>query len=144
MEKIGEGVRSSISVPMPCDGIGEDGATSVPIPKIGKGVGSSISIPMPCDGIGEGGATLVPIPKMCAGGGRPKEAVKVGVSGGDGSLEHILNIGCSRLRVDHLGQLYVLESEDEGIDMEAGLYAPDSEEDGGGHGCRRRQLRRRA
>jgi hypothetical protein len=121
VEKIGEGVGSSVSVPMSCDGIGEGSATLVPIPKIGKGIGSSVSIPMPCDGIGEGGATSVHIPKMCAGGGRLKEAVKVGVSGGDGSLEHVPNIGCSRLRVDRLGQLYVLDSKDEGIGMEAGL-----------------------
>ncbi|KAG0543296.1 hypothetical protein BDA96_02G177800 [Sorghum bicolor] len=108
--------------------------------KIGEGVGSSVSVPMPCDRIGEGGATSVPIPKMCAGGVRQKEAMKVGVSGGDGSLEHVINIGRSRLRVDHRSQLYVLDLEDEGIGMEVGLYVPNSEEDGGSHGYRRRQL----
>jgi hypothetical protein len=46
--------------------------------------------------------------------------------------------------VDNLGQLYVLDSEDEGTDMEAGLYAPDSEEEDGGSCGGRRQLYRRA
>ena len=100
-------------------------------------------VPNMCDGIGEGGASSVPIPKMCDGGTRQKDPMKLGAGGDDGSPEHILNIGRSRLRVDHLGQLYVLDSEDEGIGMEAGLYVPDSEEeDGHGSGCERRQLRR--
>ena len=118
--KIGEG-----DVPNMCDGIGEGGASSVPVLKM-------------CDEIGEGGTSSVPIPKMCDGGTRQKEPMKLGAGGGDGSPEHVLNIGRSRLRVDHLGQLYVLDSKDEGIGMEAGLYVPDSEEeDGHGRGCER-------
>jgi len=125
--KIGEG-----DVPNMCDGTGEGGASSVPVLKM-------------CDEIGEGGTSSVPIPKMCDGGTRQKEPVKLGAGGGDGSPEHVLNIGRSRLRVDHLGQLYVLDSKDEGIGMEAGLYVPDSEEeDGHGRGCEHRQLCRRA
>jgi hypothetical protein len=97
--------------------------------KIGEG-----DVPNMCDGIGEGGASSVSIPKMCDGGTRQKEPMKLGAGGGDRSPERVLNIGHSRLRVDHLGQLYVLDSEDEGIGMEAGLYVPDSEEeDGHGH-----------
>ncbi|CAD6218777.1 unnamed protein product [Miscanthus lutarioriparius] len=107
-------------VPNMCDEIGEGGASSVPILKM-------------CDEIGEGGTSSVPIPKMCDGGTRQKEPVKLGAGGGDRSPEHVLNIGHSRLRVDHLGQLYVLDSEDEGIGKEAGLYVPDSEEEDG-HG----------
>nr|XP_034588394.1 uncharacterized protein LOC117850645 [Setaria viridis] len=125
--KIGEG-----DVPKVCDGIGEGGPSSVPVPKM-------------CDGIGDAGASSVPIPKMCDGGRRLKEPVKLDAGGGDRSPERILNIGRSRLRVDHLDQLYVLDSEDEGIGMEAGLYVPDSEEeDGHGRGFERPQLRRRA
>ncbi|CAD6263597.1 unnamed protein product [Miscanthus lutarioriparius] len=123
--KIGEG-----DVPNMCDRIGEGGVSSVPVLKM-------------CDEIGEGSASSVPIPKMCDGGTRQNEPMKLGASGGDGSPEHVLNIGCSRLRVDHIGQLYVLDSEDEGSGMEAGLYVPDSEEeDGHDCGCERRQLHR--
>ncbi|RCV32417.1 hypothetical protein SETIT_7G001100v2 [Setaria italica] len=84
-----------------CDRIGEGGASFVPVPKM-------------CDGIGDGGASSVPIPKMC----------DTGAGGGDRSPERILNIGRSRLRVDHLDQLYVLDSEDEGIGMEVGALCP--------------------
>jgi len=35
-------------------------------------------VPNMCDGIGEGGASSVPIPKMCDGGTRQKEPVKLG------------------------------------------------------------------
>jgi hypothetical protein len=82
---------------------------------------------------------------MCDGAGRLKEPVKLGVAGGEGSPGRVVNIGRSRLRVDHLGQFYVLDSEDEGTDTEAGLYVPDSEgEDGDCHGCGSGQVRRHA
>ncbi|CAD6220958.1 unnamed protein product [Miscanthus lutarioriparius] len=100
---------------------------------------SSVPVLKMCDEIGEGGASSVPIPKMCDGGTRQKEPMKLGAGGGDGSPEHVLNIGRSHLRVDHLDQLYVLHSEDVGIGMEAGLYVPDlEEEDGHGRGYERR------
>jgi hypothetical protein len=70
--------------------------------------------------------------------------MKLGAGGSGGSPKRAINIGRSRLRVDSLGQFYVLDSEDEGSDMQVGLFAPDSEEeDGGGYGGRQ-QLRRRA
>lgn len=58
---------------------------------------------------------------MCDGGGRPKKAVKLGATGGEGSPGRVVNIERSRLRVDHLGQFYVLDSEDEGTYTEAGF-----------------------
>ncbi|CAD6213730.1 unnamed protein product [Miscanthus lutarioriparius] len=60
VDKIGEG-----DVPNMCDGIGEGGASSVPVLKM-------------CNEIGEGGTRSVPIPKMCDGGTRQKEPVKLG------------------------------------------------------------------
>ena len=78
------------------------------------------------------------------GGGRSKEAVKLGGDSSDGSPECVVNIGRSRILVDNLGQLYVPDSEDEGSDMEVGLYAPDSEEEDGGRCGGHQQLFRRA
>lgn len=132
-------VRGSGGFPTYIDKIGEDDGSSVSVPKLCDGIGereeSSVSGSTLCDGIGEGSASSVSVPEMCS---------RIG-EGGDGSPKRVVDIGRSRLRVDHLGQLYVLDSEDEGIGMEVGLFVPDSEEeDGGDRGCGRRQLRRRA
>jgi hypothetical protein len=81
------------------------------------------------ENIGEDGAKSTPV-KLGAG------------DDSDGSLDRVVSIGRSRLHVDHLGQFYDLDSEDEGTDTEVEL---DSEgEVGDGHGCRRAQLHRHA
>nr|AWA45132.1 hypothetical protein SS11P21_000007 [Saccharum spontaneum] len=101
---------------------------AAPAPRHSSWGFSRISKPM--EKIGEGGAKSTPV-KLGAGGDC------------DGSLDRVVSIGRSRLRVDHLGQFYDLDSEDEGTDTEVELYVPDSEgEVGDGHGCRRGDVAR--
>lgn len=86
--------------------------------------GGGDRIPRSSGKIGESAPSSESIPKMGAGVGTANEPVKLGAYDNDGSPGRIVNdIGRSRLRVDNLGQLYVLDSE---------------EEDGGSCGGRRR------
>jgi hypothetical protein len=109
-------------IPKSIDKIEEGGASSAPL-KLGAGGASSEPLKL-----GAGGGISKSMEKIGEAGAK-STPVKLGAAGdGDGSLDRVVSIGRSRLRVDHLGQFYVLDSEDEGTDAEVGTVVDPARE----------------